>query len=249
MKTALLKRRDAETQSEAMGNAHRAQPHPSRPSRPSAPLRLCVLLITLFMASAVYSADALGNRVPAPSGEAAQVSSLRLDRNPAPFSIAPRPAIPLTFLLAEAAPHLSQAEGAWLIQGLGVAAFLIFMAVGWKKLQGDKTAERTDLIKQVVSAVTAHFSEKHETTISGQPLTVTQGHPCVEQPTFEKHVDEIWRVVNGLRLAISRIETVCGENKVLREANADRLIEVAMKQDVMNDKLNQLIGKLEKGGK
>lgn len=143
---------------------------------------------------------------------------------------------------------LTPEQGSWLVNGLGVAVVLIGIAVGVQKLRGDKEADRKAIIQQTIAAVTAALSDKHEMHLGGQPIAGTVVHPCVEHPTFDKHVDEIWKVTNGLRLAIARIETVCGENKVLREANADRLIEVASKQDQMNDKLQQLVGGLEANG-
>lgn len=48
-----------------------------------------------------------------------------------------------------------------------------------------------------------------------------------EKTEFNKHKEEIWVVVNGLRMAVSSIETSVEKIKTLREANGERLDEVS----------------------
>jgi hypothetical protein len=194
-----------------------------RPLPSFAPLRLCVMALAIFFFTSVLGGTSRAAAVGAPLIGA-------LGPQPSePLAFSPPALLPLEvgfphdcWMLAEA---LNANHSEWLVNGLAVIGLLIGIAVGIQKLMGRKSPQATHL--------------------EGQPIGVTAQHPCVDHPTFDRHTDEIWKVVNGLRLALARIETVCGENKVLREANADRLIEVATKLDTTSDAVNRLIGGLE----
>ena len=99
--------------------------------------RALILLTIVCIGSAVYSAEPfIGNRVPAPVGGPAQ-AVLRVDRMPAPFAVPPRPAIPLTFLLADSLPDLSSATlGPWFTDMLKVLAVIFFLLSGVEKVKG-----------------------------------------------------------------------------------------------------------------
>jgi len=78
-----------------------------------------------------------------------------------------------------------------------------------------------------------------------QPIRTTAEHPCVEKPDFENHKEEIWEVVNGLRRSISRIEADIAAIKALREANGERLAEMARDMKQLSDQISKLAGIME----
>jgi hypothetical protein len=60
-----------------------------------------------------------------------------------------------------------------------------------------------------------------------------------------KHVDDLWKVVKGLRGSVNSIHTDVATIRTLREANGDRLKEIAEKADETSDKVSRILGKLE----
>jgi hypothetical protein len=78
-----------------------------------------------------------------------------------------------------------------------------------------------------------------------QPIRTTAEYPFVEKPDFETHKEEIWEVVNGLRRAVSRIEADISAIKALREANGERLAEMARDMKKLSDQISRLAGMME----
>ena len=109
---------------------------------------------------------------------------------------------------------------------------------------GKWRSERASIVQEAVAAMQA-AAHPHEQWIGGQPIGVRQQHEPVNEPTFLAHTREVWEVINGLRLSLARIETGVAENKVLREANAERLNEVATEVGELGKQVSRLAGAIE----
>jgi hypothetical protein len=109
-------------------------------------------------------------------------------------------------------------------------------------------SERDAIVRDAVAAAIAqsHPKEHH---VGGQPIGIRTDHPCVPQPDFDGHKKEMWEVVNGLRMAISRIESSIAEIKALREANAARLSEISREFNELTKQVSRMAGALEHVGK
>lgn len=146
--------------------------------------------------------------------------------SPAPGSFFPVP------ILAES---LTPDQSNWLINAIGAVGVLIWIGVGAMKLYKSLAPQRA------------------ETIVAGQPIAAKVTHPFVEQPAFDKHTDEIWKVINGIRADIGHIKTNIASIAAAREANGGRLTELAGEMHQVIQQLNRLAGlveaHIEKGGR
>ena len=161
-------RRDAETRSEGKscerGTTLPAQAHRATGERPtaiapmtallaSASLRLCVFFI--FMGSASFAAGSFRG-VAAPSGEVVQ---------PVPPETDTR--VRFGFL----ADGLTPEQGNWLANGISVAAVIVAIIVGIKKLSGDREAQQRSMVEQVRESMSAEH-DRQNAARAPQPFMV-----------------------------------------------------------------------------
>ncbi len=80
----------------------------------------------------------------------------------------------------------------------------------------------------------AGVKETQTMEITGQPINFRQDKELVEmrehkefKAAIKDQHDELWKVVNGIRMSVSKIESSVAGLTVLREANGDRLSELS----------------------
>ena len=129
----------------------------------------------------------------------------------------PWPATPL----AEVLPSVT-------LNGLGMLVLGVFiLAMIYRMLNGAKADLKSDLAEEITGRIMSQLADKTpEMQIAKQPIGVRADHPCVDQPVFEAHTKEIWQVVNGLRLSISRMEKNFAADHATRQANGELLREL-----------------------
>lgn len=141
----------------------------------------------------------------------------------------------LILLLAQALPDPKSHESiGWLIAAAGAAV----SAVGGVLI----FLRRESRMKE----------PQQERRVHGGPVTVRHEEVYVERhehadlrADLDKHKQDIWEVVKGLRTAVSRIETSVAETKVLREANAERLTEMNADVKHLSGLVHKLVGIVE----
>lgn len=126
-------------------------------------------------------------------------------------------------VLAQAVPNLdSPTLGPWFTDLLKVLAVLFFLVAGAEKVRG--LFGRTPPIHVELETMRSQIIPKKKL-----------------QEDFAALADALARIEEKQH---DHSETLAA-NTAIRDANGERLIEVATKQDAMNDNLNRLIGRLE----
>lgn len=117
-------------------------------------------------------------------------------------------------LAAASLPLAAMGEGQWIMTGAAVLA-----AIG--------------VILAFIRRESRMKEPKTEHSVSGGPLTIRHEKSHVERhehdglkSSTEQQQREIWQVINGLRISISRIEADIAGLRAMREANGERLHEV-----------------------
>lgn len=130
---------------------------------------------------------------------------------------------PWNAMLASELPDLnSPTLGPWFTDLLKVLAVIFFLLAGVEKVRG-------------IFGRTPPLHIELETMRS--------------QIIPKKKIEQDFHMINDTLARIEEKQRLHGEtlaaNTAIRDANGERLIEVATKQDAMNDSLNRLIGRLE----
>lgn len=135
--------------------------------------------------------------------------------------------LPATFLGA-----LSPGE----ITGIGIAMFVMTFLTGL-------ITHHFTVRKYIRDA--AGVRDVQDVRLTDQPMRMKSEHAGVEKPDFDAHAEQVWSNLNGLRLAVGRIEVKVGETKVLREANAERLAELSREVTELGKQVARLAGAVE----
>lgn len=105
------------------------------------------------------------------------------------------------------------------------------------------------LVSQAVTAWAVLSGRSQKREITPQPFQVQAAHEGVLRPEFDKHVQEIWTVINGIRRDITEIREHIAAIRVLREDNGNRLGQLERDVKSMTGTMGELVQALHEHNK
>jgi hypothetical protein len=99
----------------------------------------------------------------------------------------------------------------------------------------------------VVLAWAVLTGRSQKRTIDPNPFPTKEVHDFVSKPDFEKHTDDIWEVVNGIRRDITNIKENVAVVRAVREENGTRLEVLSQSVTNLMQRVGELIGQVERG--